>query len=381
MDSWAELAHALAQASALRSNMPRLPSGDPFRSDSAAPPLVASSLANLRVVVTGGAGFIGSHLVDELLRRGCRVHAVDDLSTGSLANLAAAVAHGAFRFTRGSVEDAAVAAACCAEAEVVFHLAGVVGVERLAAQPLVVMQRNLRATEVMLTAAAAARAPILITSSSEVYGDGPLPFREVDPVRPGSTEGHRGGYACAKAMGEWLALGHRAQSGLPVVVARLFNTVGPRQSGDHGMVLPRFVEQAVRGEPITVYGTGGQTRCFAHVADIVRALIELTRVRGTAGRVFNVGSDAETTVLELAESVRRIAGSESSIRTIPFGAVFPAGFVDPPRRVPSLDRLRAAIGWVPSTPLPAIIGELVDAARRQLGGAVAVAQPAASERA
>jgi UDP-glucose 4-epimerase len=359
--------------------MPRLPSGEPSSSDSAAPPLVPA-LAGLRVVVTGGAGFIGSHLVDELLRRGCRVHAVDDLSTGSLSNLTAAAASTAFRFTRGSVEEAEVAAACCADAELVFHLAGAVGVERLAAEPLLVMQRNLRVTEVMLAAAAAARVPILITSSSEVYGDGPVPFREGDPVRPGSTEGRRGGYACAKAMGEWLALGHRAQTGLPVVVTRLFNTVGPRQAGDHGMVLPRFVEQAVRGEPLTVYGTGGQTRCFAHVADVVRALIELTRARGAAGRVFNVGSDAETTVRELAELVRAAAGSASAIRTIPFGAVFPAGFVDPPRRVPSLDRLRAVLGWVPSTPLSVIIGELVEAARAESGAVVGLAQTASSER-
>lgn len=359
--------------------MPRLPPGDHSSSDSAAPPLVPS-LAGLRVVVTGGAGFIGSHLVDELLRRGCRVHAVDDLSTGSVTNLAAASAHAAFRFTRGSAEDPAIAAACCTDAELVFHLAGAVGVERLAAEPLAVMQRNLRVTEVMLGAAAATRVPILITSSSEVYGDGPVPFREGDPVRPGSTEGRRGGYACAKAMGEWLALGHRAQSGLPVVVARLFNTVGPRQSGDHGMVLPRFVEQAVRNEPLTVYGTGGQTRCFAHVADVVRALVELTRARGAAGRVFNVGSEAETTVRQLAELVRAAAGSESAIRTIPFGTVFPAGFVDPPRRVPSLDRLRAALGWVPSTPLRVIIAELVEAARTRSGAAAAVAQTAASAR-
>jgi len=360
--------------------MPRLPSGDPSSSDSAAPPLVPA-LAGSRVVVTGGAGFIGSHLVDELLRRGCRVHAVDDLSTGSLANLTQAAASPAFRFTAGSVEAAAVAAACCTDADLVFHLAGAVGVERLAAEPLLVMQRNLRATEVMLAAAAAARVPILITSSSEVYGDGPVPFREGDPVRPGSTEGRRGGYACAKAMGEWLALAHRAQSGLPVVVTRLFNTVGPRQSGDHGMVLPRFVEQALRGEPLTVYGTGGQTRCFAHVADVVRALIELTRARGAAGRVFNVGSDAETTVRELAELVRAAAGSDSSIRTIPFGTVFPAGFVDPPRRLPSLDRLRGVLGWVPSTPLPVIIAELVEAARAEFGAVAGPIQAVASERA
>jgi UDP-glucose 4-epimerase len=369
--------------------MSRLPLADSSSSDSpcsgfGAPALAPASFAGLRVVVTGGAGFIGSHLVEALLRCGSRVHAVDDLSGGSLANLAVVADQPSFRFTRASVADVTVAAACCADADLVFHLAGAVGVQRLAAEPLAVMQRNLSGTQSMLAAAAAASVPILITSSSEVYGDGPVPFREVDPVRPGATEGRRGGYACAKAMGEWLALGHRSESGLPVVVTRLFNTVGPRQSADHGMVLPRFVEQAVRGEPITVYGTGAQTRCFAHVHDVVRALMDLCRARGAAGRVFNVGSEDETTMRELAELVRSAAGSASPIRTIPFDNVFPAGFGDPPRRVPSLERLRAAIGWVPKTPLPLIIAELVAIARGDVdpvGAAQALTQVGASDRA
>jgi len=339
------------------------------------PPIAAVSATPLcarpgRAVVTGGAGFIGSHLCGELLARGHEVHVVDDLSTGRRENLAPLLRTGRLRLTVASVAEPAVAAAACTDADVVFHLAGVVGVRRLAREPLAVMQSNLVGTQAMVAAAAAADVPILITSSSEVYGGGPVPFCETDPVRPGATEGLRGGYACAKAMGEWLALGHAASTGLPVVVARLFNTVGPRQSGDHGMVLPRFLQQAVRGEPLTVYGDGAQTRCFAHVGDVVRALADLAAAPAAVGHVFNVGSDRETSVLELARLVCARAGSRSTIQHVPYGDVFPPGFVDPPRRVPSLDRLHRVLGWVPATPLAAIVDELVALAR------AALAQPA-----
>ncbi len=319
-----------------------------------------------RVLVTGGAGFIGSHLVAGLLREGYRVHVVDDLSTGAMENLAEVGSDPGLTVEVASVADAATARRACAGADFVFHLAGTVGVRKLAVRPLEVVQRNLRCTEVLLEAAAAAQVPVLIASSSEVYGDGPVPFCEDDSVRPGATEGGRGGYACAKAMGEWLAFAHSEESGLPIVVARLFNTVGPRQSGESGMVLPRFVAQAVAGEPITVYGDGRQTRCFAHVRDVVQALIGLARTRGCRGRVFNVGSATETSVLALAELVRRVADSGSSIRLQPLAEVFPPGFVDPPRRVPSLARLEQAIGWAPATPLLAIVQELVLLERRRI---------------
>lgn len=345
----------------------------PLSADSPSPPSGAPlAVYPCRAVVTGGAGFIGSHLVGELLRRGCSVHVVDDLSTGSLDHLHAVAGHARLGITVASVADPMVAAAACRDADVVFHLAGVVGVQRLATEPVEVLQRNLRCTDVMLAAAAAAARPVLVTSSSEVYGDGPVPFREQDPVRPGATEGARGGYAAAKAMGEWLAFAHAREHDLPVVVARLFNTVGPRQSGDHGMVLPRFVAQAVRGEPISVYGDGTQTRCFAHVGEVVRAVADLAAAPGATGRVFNVGSEVETTVLALAELVRARAGSDSPIACVPLTAVFPAGFCDPPRRVPALERLRAAIGWAPAAPLAAIVDELVALARAELGSAVGV---------
>jgi UDP-glucose 4-epimerase len=316
-------------------------------------------------VVTGGAGFIGSHLVELLLQRGYTVHVVDDLSTGRLENLAAVTGDPKLTVTVGSVTDARIADYAIKPADVVFHLAGVVGVRRLAEEPLVVMQANLHSTESVLRSCAAHAVPVLVTSSSEVYGDGPVPFVESAPVHPGSTEGLRGGYACAKAMGEWLASAHAEQSGLQVVVARLFNTVGPRQTGDHGMVLPRFVQQAVRGEPMTVYGGGAQTRCFAHVRDVVRALLGLATSASVPGRVVNVGSAIETPVLKLAEMVRAAAESSSPIRNVPFGDIFPEGFVDPSRRVPSLDRLRAANGWVPEMPLASIVSELVALALQQ----------------
>lgn len=343
-------------------SMVRLPPSElpPNRCVANGSPLVARAT---HALVTGGAGFIGSHLTAELLQRGYSVHVVDDLSTGSLDNLAALAAEPGLQVTKGTVADPAIAARACQGASIVFHLAGTVGVQRLATAPLDVMQRNLRCSEVMIAAAATAGVPLLLTSSSEVYGDGPVPFREHDAVRPGATEGLRGGYACAKAMSEWLAFGHAELSRLPVKVARLFNTVGPRQTGDHGMVLPRFVQQAVRGEPITVYGTGEQTRCFAHVGEVVRALVDLAESPVAEDRVFNVGSAVETTVTACAELVRALACSHSPIVHVPFDSVFPSGFVDPPRRLPSLERLQRAIGWVPSAPLATILSELIDLAR------------------
>lgn len=316
-------------------------------------------------VVTGGAGFIGSHLVELLLESDFSVHVLDDLSTGSLANLAAVEGHPKLTVTIASAADAKVAERVCRAADVVFHLAGVVGVRRLAEEPLAVMQANLHSTQTILNACAQSDTPVLVTSSSEVYGDGPVPFVEGTPVQPGSTEGLRGGYACAKAMGEWLASAHAEQTGLRVIIARLFNTVGPRQTGDHGMVLPRFVQQALRGEPMTVYGGGKQTRCFAHVRDVARALLDLATSTTVPSRVVNVGSNVEMSVGELARMVRDAALSQSSLCNVPFGDVFPDGFVDPSRRVPSLDRLLQANGWLPKTSLASIVDELVSLARRE----------------
>ena len=330
-----------------------------------------------RAVVTGGAGFIGSHLVEQLLAEGSEVHVVDDLSSGALENLEQAQRRPGLTVTVESVAAPGVARRVLEGADVVFHLAGVVGVRRLVRAPLQVMQENLHSNEAVLTAAAELGVPTLITSSSEVYGDGPVPFCEGAAVSPGSTEGLRGGYACAKAMGEWLAGAHAEQQGLPVVVARLFNTVGPRQTGDHGMVLPRFVRQALQGAPLTVYGEGAQTRCFAHVREVARALLGLVRSSTLPGRVVNVGSDREVSVAELASMVVARTGSRSQITRVPFDEVFPSGFVDPPRRVPSLQRLRAANGWAPEASLASIVDDVVAYERAAAGAADAVI-PAAS---
>jgi len=330
-----------------------------------AAPLRPARLPEGELVVTGGAGFIGSHLVEHLLAAGHPVHVLDDLSSGSLDNLGAVHGLPRLRVTVASCAEPAAAHAAVRSAGAVFHLAGMVGVQRLCSEPLEVMRANLRGTEVMLDAAAAARVPILIASSSEVYGDGPVPFRELDPVRPGSTASPRGGYACAKAMGEWLALAHGQQHGLHVVVARLFNVVGPRQSGAYGMVLPRFLHQALAGEPITVFGDGAQTRCFAAVDEVAAALAQLLGTAAARGRVVNVGSDREIAVGRLATIVRDAVGG-GAIRHVPLEEVFPRGFVDPPRRVPCLQRLRALLGWAPSRPVETIVAALVADARSGL---------------
>ncbi|GAB4152276.1 MAG: SDR family NAD(P)-dependent oxidoreductase [Planctomycetota bacterium] len=326
-----------------------------------------------RVLVTGGAGFIGSHLVDHLLARGHRVLALDDLSTGSLDNLRLAMRSNRFRFARGSAEDRGLVERELGRCDLVFHLAGAVGVRRCADAPVSMIERNLGPTRVVLDVAARMGVPVLIASSSEVYGDGPVPFRESEPIRLGPTDLPRGGYACAKAMGEWLALAHASERGLPVVIARLFNTVGERQSGRYGMVLPTFVRQAVSGAPITVYGDGSQTRCFAAVGEVVRALAEILPRREAHGRVFNVGSGIEVSILEVARIVKRLAGSQSPIRHVPLENAFPPGLVDPRRRVPSLDRLRSVLGWVPETPIERIAEELLRSPARGRIGAAQVA--------
>ena len=259
-------------------------------------------------VVTGGAGFIGSHLVERLLQQGYSVHVVDDLSTGCVENLSTVAGDPKLTITVGSVADARIADGVIKPADVVFHLAGVVGVRRLAEEPLDVMQANLHSTEAVLRSCAAHSVPVLVTSSSEVYGDGPVPFEEAAPVRPGSTEGLRGGYACAKAMGEWLASAHAEQSDLPVLVARLFNTVGPRQSGDHGMVLPRFVRQAMRGEPMTIFGDGSQKRGFSYIDDVAPLIAISPEVPAARDHGFFVGNDQETSIMDLSVAAAEAMG-------------------------------------------------------------------------
>jgi UDP-glucose 4-epimerase len=320
----------------------------------------------VRVLITGGAGFIGSHLADRLLGEGHRVQVLDDLSTGRLANIAHLLSDPGFENRIGSVTDETVVRELVGRADLVCHLAAVVGVQLVARHPVRAIETNVRGTELVLRAAAETGCQVLIASSSEVYGAGPVPFSEDDPVALGVTSRPRGGYACSKALGEWLALAQHRERDLAVVVVRVFNTVGPRQSGRYGMVLPRFASQALRGEPITVYGDGCQTRCFAHVLDVVEALCALIHSPSANGRVFNVGSDREVSVRELAELVRERAGSPSRIAEIPYEEVFPQGFVDLPRRVPDLTRLESTTGTRPSTPLETIVDDVVAGARLAL---------------
>ncbi|MHC4512902.1 MAG: NAD-dependent epimerase/dehydratase family protein [Planctomycetota bacterium] len=324
----------------------------------------------MRYLITGGAGFIGSHLAERLLAEGDRVVLLDDLSAGSLRNIGQLLASPRASFHRGSARDPQLVAELLADCDGVFHLAASVGVRQVVEQARRVFDNNLACTHAVLQAASSQRKLLVYASSSEVYGKGHRrPFQEDDDLVMGSTRVARWGYACSKAMGEWLALAHQRETGMALWIMRLFNTVGPRQSGRHGMVLPRLVEQAVRGEPMTVYGDGRQTRCFAHVRDVVQVMVTLARRPQASGQVVNIGNDAEVSILALARVVRRLANSTSAIRTVPLGTAYPTGFEEIARRVPDLARLQRLLGAVPTTPLADIVREVV--AERRLALAVA----------
>ena len=315
------------------------------------------------VLVTGGAGFIGSHLCEALLARGDRVVALDDLSTGSTANLERVLDSPRFELCTGSVTDAERGTELVQRSELVIHLAAAVGVRLIVEQPVRTLETNVHGAETVLRAAASRRVPVFLASSSEVYGKGDrVPFREDDDLRLGPTHRARWAYACSKALDEWLAMAWHRQAGVPVVLARFFNTVGPRQTGRYGMVLPTFAAQALAGEPLTVHGTGEQTRCFCHVRDTVEAVLRLTaspRAPHVNGRVFNVGTDREVSMLELAELVGRAARSSSPIALVPYEEVYGSGFEDMRRRVPDVGRLERATGFRPSTALETIVADVV----------------------
>jgi nucleoside-diphosphate-sugar epimerase len=314
----------------------------------------------MRYLVTGGAGFIGSHLSERLLAAGHGVLALDDLSTGRFDNVAHIEGKPGFEFRMASVIDADVVERSVLECQAVFHLASAVGVRLVVDEPVKTIETIFGGTDVVLKACARYRRPVLLTSSSEVYGKSvKVPFAEGDDCVMGPTTTRRWAYACAKALDEFLALAHWHQARLPVVVARLFNTVGPRQTGRYGMVIPRFVAQALADEPITVYGDGAQTRCFAHVADVVDALVRLLGNPEAPGQVINVGNDEEVTILSLAERVRILTQSKSPIRLIPYGEAYTAGFEDMIRRVPDLTKIRRMIGYKPSRNLNQILADVV----------------------
>ncbi|HVE68541.1 MAG TPA: GDP-mannose 4,6-dehydratase [Solirubrobacteraceae bacterium] len=314
----------------------------------------------MRYLITGGAGFIGSHLADELLARGDRVQVMDDLSTGSMDNIRHLKDNPRFDYAIESAADPRLVAELVDEADVVFHLAAAVGVDLIVESPVRAIETNVHCTEVVLTHANKKKKPVFVASTSEVYGKShKLPFREDGDLVLGPTYNGRWSYACSKAIDEYLALAYWSERKLPVVIARLFNTVGPRQTGRYGMVIPSFVRQALAGQTLTVYGDGTQQRCFCHVRDVVRAMVDLMASDDAYGQIFNVGSQEEISIGELARRVVEAAGSESEIGLVSYEDAYAPGFEDMVRRIPDISKIESYIGWRPTTPLGAILEEVI----------------------
>jgi UDP-glucose 4-epimerase len=321
----------------------------------------------MRVLITGGAGFIGSHLAERLIDRGDQVAVLDDLSTGSMANIDPLMHRPGFRYRIGSALDGPLVSELVDRADLTFHLAAAVGVRLVVEKPVHTIRTNVGATEVVLEAAARKQKPVVIASTSEVYGKGArVPFREDDDLTLGATCRSRWAYACSKALDEWLAFAYYREKGVPIIVVRLFNTVGPRQTGRYGMVLPNFARQALRAEPITVYGTGQQSRCFAHVRDVVEALLRLAATPRAVGEVFNIGSAEEVTILDLAQRVRAAAASSSRIVLVPYEKAYAEGFEDMARRVPDVSKLERFTGFRPQSRLEQIIADVIADQRSRL---------------
>jgi UDP-glucose 4-epimerase len=312
-----------------------------------------------RYLVTGGAGFIGSHLCDLLVASGEEVHVLDDLSTGRAENVAQLQGHERFHLTVGSVGDAEIVGGLVERVDVVVHLAAAVGVRLVVESPVRAIETNVHCTEVVLAQADRQQKPVLIASTSEVYGtSAALPFKEDGDLQMGATDKSRWAYACSKAIDEFLAMAYWRERGLPVIVVRLFNTVGPRQTGSYGMVVPTLVDQALAGAPLSVHGDGLQRRCFCHVADVVRALHGLLEEPRAYGNVFNVGSTEEVEIDELARRIIAMTGSPSEICLTSYDEAYGEGFEDMLRRIPDISKVRALIGWAPERSLADIIGEV-----------------------
>ena len=321
----------------------------------------------MNVFITGGCGFIGSHLAERLLERGDSVTVLDDLSTGSMDNVAHLVGRDGFQYRIGSALDRPLVSELVDRADVTVHLAAAVGVRLIVERPVHTIETNVGATETVLAAAAKKQKLVVVASTSEVYGKSTLvPFREDHDLQLGPTSHSRWAYACSKALDEWLSLAYAHEKDVPVIVVRFFNTVGPRQTGRYGMVLPNFARQALRGEPITVYGSGDQSRCFGHVRDAVEGVLRLIEAPAAINEVFNVGSTEETTIRTLAEKVRDAAGSDSPIVTVPYAEAYAAGFEDMLRRVPDVSKLERTTGFRPQTPLTEIIRDVVADQRLRL---------------
>ena len=315
----------------------------------------------MRTLITGGAGFIGSHLAERLLALGHEVQALDDLSTGSIDNISHLKSHQGFSYVIDTVTNEPLLAEMVDQSDVVFHLAAAVGVKLIVEQPVHTIETNVHGTEVVLKHANKKKKLVFVASTSEVYGKSTdVPFRESADVVLGPSAKHRWAYACSKMIDEFLALAYWKEKKLPVVVVRLFNTVGPRQTGQYGMVLPTFVRQAMAGHPITVFGDGTQSRSFTDVSDVVGALVTLASEPRAVGEVFNIGNNGEISIRDLAGRVKALTGSCSPIQLIPYDLAYEEGFEDMPRRVPDLSKLRSLIGYEPQVGLDDIIGRVIE---------------------
>lgn len=313
----------------------------------------------MKILITGGAGFVGSHLADKLLADGHSVTVIDDLSTGRYANVEHLDGRDDFRLIIETVLNAKLMEELIRESDRVYHMASAVGVRLIMEQPVKTIETIFHGTDVVLGNCARYRKRVLVPSTSEVYGKGiSVPFKEEDDLLTGATDKHRWAYACAKTLDEFLALAHYKETQLPVVVARLFNTVGPRQTGQYGMVVPRFVKAAIKGEALEVHGDGTQSRCFGHVSDVSGGLIKMMETPACFGQVLNVGSDQEVTIQKLAETAISMTGSKSEIRYVPYDEAYGEGFEDMRRRVPSLEKARRLIGYQPTRTLEDIINDV-----------------------
>ena len=313
-----------------------------------------------RFLITGGAGFIGSHLAETLLAKNHEVTVIDNLSTGKFENIQHLVENPRFHFAIDTITNEIVLDRIASECDMIFHLAAAVGVKLIVENPVHTIETNVGGTEAVLKAALRYRAKVLIASTSEVYGKGNrIPFREEDDVLLGPTIHNRWAYAASKMMDEFLALAYHHEKGLPVVIFRLFNTIGPRQTGQYGMVAPRFVQQALSNSPITVYGDGTQQRSFTWVGDAVNAIIKLSEIPAAVGQVFNIGHKKEISIFELAELVKELTGSESEIQMISYEEAYAGGFEDMQRRLPDLTKISAMIGYRPSLDLPEILRAII----------------------
>jgi UDP-glucose 4-epimerase len=315
----------------------------------------------MKALITGGAGFIGSHLAERLLQCGHEVGVIDNLSTGSIKNISHLKHDSRFSYVIDTIDNEPLLAEWIDRSDVVFHLAAAVGVKLIVERPVHTIETNVHGTEVVLKHANKKKKLVVVASTSEVYGKSTdLPFREGAELVLGATVKHRWAYACSKALDEFLALAYWKERKLPVVIARLFNTVGPRQTGQYGMVLPTFVRQALGGQPLTVFGDGRQSRSFTYVGDVVDALIALAIEPRAVGEVFNIGNNSEVTIRELAEKVKQLAQSDSDIQYVPYDQAYEAGFEDMPRRVPDISKIKALIAFQPRLELDDMIRTVIE---------------------